>query len=78
MKTHWCLLKLSPGNKIRTDGDWRTDTHTDVQRETIIPRHYRVAGLKMQNMQFYSEINSGASKVVLPNILQLQGLVPLL
>ena len=27
-----------------TDG--RTDRHTDVQRETIIPRHYRVAGYK--------------------------------
>ena len=28
----------------RTDG--RTDRHTDVQRETIIPRHYCVAGYK--------------------------------
>ena len=27
-----------------TDGP--TDRHTDVQRETIIPRHYRVAGYK--------------------------------
>ena len=24
----------------------RTDRHTNVQRETIIPRHYRVAGYK--------------------------------
>ena len=28
----------------RTDG--RTDRHTDVQRETILPRHYWVAGYK--------------------------------
>ena len=27
-----------------TDG-W-TDRHTDIQRETIIPSHYRVAGYK--------------------------------
>ena len=39
-KIHWCLLKLSSGNEIHTDG------HTDVQRETIIPRHYCVAGYK--------------------------------
>ena len=26
--------------------DGRTDRHTDVQRETIIPRHYCVAGYK--------------------------------
>ena len=30
--------------KRKTDG--RTDRHTDVQRETIIPRNYRVAGYK--------------------------------
>ena len=35
--------------KRNTDGcttDGRPDRHTDVQRETIIPRHYRVAGYK--------------------------------
>ena len=35
--------------KRKTDGrmdDGRTDRHTDVQRETIIPRHYFVAGYK--------------------------------
>ena len=30
--------------KQKTDG--RTDGHTDDQRETIIPRHYCVAGYK--------------------------------
>ena len=30
----------------RRKTDWRTDRHTDVQRETIIPRHYCVAGYK--------------------------------
>ena len=33
----------------QTDGrttDGRTDRHTDVERETIIPCHYRVAGYK--------------------------------
>ena len=53
VKIHWCLLKLSSGNEIWTDRqtyhwqmDGRTDWHTDVQCETIIPRHYRVAGYK--------------------------------
>ena len=35
--------------KRKTDGrttDERTHRQTDVQRETIIPRHYRVAGYK--------------------------------
>ena len=41
-KIHWNLLKLSSGKK-NTDGR-QTDAHTDDQRETIIPRHYRVAG----------------------------------
>ena len=47
VKIHWCLLKLSSGNGKRIDGcktDGRTDRHTDVQRETIIPLHYRVGG----------------------------------
>ena len=38
--------------KRKTDGrttDGRTDRHTDVQRETIIPRHYCVAGYKNLN-----------------------------
>ena len=49
VKIHWCLLKLSYGNEKRTDGrttDGHTDGHTDVQRETIIPRHYCLAGIK--------------------------------
>ena len=44
VKIHWCLLKLSSGNEKRTEG--RTDRHTDIQREAIIPRHYCVAGYK--------------------------------
>ena len=46
VKIHWCLLKLSSGTE-KTDGwttDGWTDRHKDVQHETIIPRHYRVAG----------------------------------
>ena len=38
--------------KRKTDGrttDGRTDRHTDVQRETIIPRHYCVAGNNNRN-----------------------------
>ena len=54
VQIHWCLLKLSSRNKIptnqhTTDGwmyDWWMDRHTDIQCETIIPRHYRVAGYK--------------------------------
>ena len=45
VKIHWYLLKLSSGNEKRTY-DGRTDRHTAVQRETIIPRHYGVAGYK--------------------------------
>ena len=45
VKINWCLLKLSSGNEKRTDGRWM-DRHTDVQHETIIPRHYWVAGYK--------------------------------
>ena len=54
VKIHWCLLKLSSGNKKRMDGrttDGRTDGLTDNQRETIIPRHYCVAGYK--NVTFF-------------------------
>ena len=47
VKIHWCLLKLSSGNEKRTDG--RTDGRTHGrQRETIIPRHYCVAGYKKE------------------------------
>ena len=35
--------------KQNTDGR-RMDRHTDVQRETIIPRQYRVAGYKNENI----------------------------
>ena len=38
VKIHWSLLKLSSGKEIQMD------RHTDIQYETIIPRHYRVAG----------------------------------
>ena len=44
VKIHWCLLKLSSGNEKRTDR--RMDGLADDQRETIIPRHYCVAGYK--------------------------------
>ena len=56
VKICWCLLIII--RKRKTDGwtdvrltdgrttDGRTDRHTDVQRETIISRHYRVAGYK--------------------------------
>ena len=49
VKIHWCLLKLSSGNEMdgRTDVR-RTDGLTDDQRETMIPRHYCVAGYKKQ------------------------------
>ena len=51
VKIHWQLLKLSSEMKYTwTDvqlTDRRTDErHTDVQRETITPRHYYVAGIK--------------------------------
>ena len=36
---------LSSGNKKGMDGR-QTDRHTDIQRETIIPRHYCVSGYK--------------------------------
>ena len=39
----------------RRDGwttDWPTDRHTDIQCETIIPGHYRVAGYK-KNIRTY-------------------------
>ena len=48
VKIHWCLLMLLSRNK-KTDGwtyNWRMDRHMDAQRETIIPRHYCVAGYK--------------------------------
>ena len=45
----WCLLKLSSRNEIMADGhttDRWTDRHMDVERETIIPRHYHVVRYK--------------------------------
>ena len=41
-----CLLKLSSENKKRMDG--QMNGLTDDQCETIIPRHYGVAGYKNQ------------------------------
>ena len=44
------------GQTKRTDGrrtDGRTDRHTDMQRETIIPRHSRVAGYKNYEPKAY-------------------------
>ena len=38
--------RYHPETKTGRTNDWRTDRHTDVQRETIIPRHYFVAGYK--------------------------------
>ena len=49
VKTHGCLLKLISENDLWMDRlmmDGQTDTHMDVQRETIIPCHYRVVGYK--------------------------------
>ena len=50
VKIHWCLLKLSSGNEKRMDGrttDGRTDGQTHGRpSETMIPRHYCVAGYK--------------------------------
>ena len=61
VKLHWCLLQLSSGNEIWTDGrtygwritDGRMDRHTVVQRETIIPRHYRVEEYKNINFTVF-------------------------
>ena len=33
------------------------DGHTDIQHETIIPRHYRVVGLKMYMYQKVLSVN---------------------
>ena len=62
MEVHWCLLKLSSGNKILMDRwmyNWRMDRHMDVQCETIIPRHYCVVGYKIISkclwLKFYPE-----------------------
>ena len=41
----------------RTD-DWQTDRHTDIQRETLIPRHYCVAGYKKTCIKVYEELQS--------------------
>ena len=41
--------------KRKTDGrctDGQTDGHTDVQRETIIPRHYCVTGYNNSSNSF--------------------------
>ena len=32
------------------------DGHTDSQRDTIIPRHYRVAGYKNENAYLHLEM----------------------
>ena len=66
VKIH-CLLKLSSGNEKRMDGqmdgrttDWRTDRHTDLKHETIIPRYYHVVGFKKaghsSDLSLYSDI----------------------
>ena len=50
VKIHWCLQVII--RKRKMDGcttDGRTDRHTDVQRETIIPCHYSVVGYKKYN-----------------------------
>ena len=41
VKIHWCLLKLSSGNEIRTDvklTDWQMDRHTAIIPPTIMWR----------------------------------------
>ena len=48
------FTRYHPETKIRTDGrttDKRTDGLTDSQHDTIISRHYRVAGYKKFNVQ---------------------------
>ena len=44
--------------------DRLTDGHMDVQRETIIPRHYRVAGYKKGHVTI-SPTNRQVSPLVL-------------
>ena len=47
--------------KQNTDGqtDGRTtDSHTDIQHETIIPRHYRVAGYNKKEIWIYLDTHS--------------------
>ena len=39
----------------RTADGW-TDRHMDVQRETILPRHYSVAGYKNEKFQIKIDI----------------------
>ena len=56
----WCLLKLSSRNEkwtIERTTDGRTDGHMDVQRETIIPHHYCVAGYKTGLINAISIVN---------------------
>ena len=57
VKIYWCLLIIwqiiiRKRNTDRRTYDWRTYRQTDVQRETIIPRHYRIAGYKNPHTQF--------------------------
>ena len=59
VKIHWCLLSYHPETKYGRTYDGRTDRQTDVQRETIIPRHYRVA-------EYNQKISSICRLLVLP------------
>ena len=63
VKIHLYLLKLSYGNENTGGPDGRTkvgrmDRHTDIQRETIIPGHYRVAGYKKCQIFIVYTLNS--------------------
>ena len=52
VKIHWQLLKLSSGNE-NMDGrttDGRTDGRVDIHRDTVVTRHYRVAGYKIKHI----------------------------
>ena len=51
MFTQVIIRKRKQTEGRTTDG--RTDRHTDVQRENIIPRHYRVAGYKKYILLYY-------------------------
>ena len=56
MFTQVIIRKLPSGNETRTDG-CTTDGHTDDQRETIISRHYCVAGYKKFTCGTYCDLS---------------------
>ena len=61
-------------DRCRTDG--RTDRHKDIQRETIIPRHCRVAGYKAYEPKAYKLCVSLKNFHIQLYQLPLVGLIP--